>query len=123
VQKIFEKEPFGELERLVTQTLLKAVHKNTKGMASIRFWTIDLETFSVAVEVGQEAKLFEFVETTPVAVEPGLQQFLSDPLLSSDVSEEEVKFLQTLKFKRKRPSAMYYYRELQSFRDPLHFQT
>jgi hypothetical protein len=111
------------LERLVTQTLLKAVHKNARGMASIRFWTIDLETFSVAVEVGQEAKLFEFVETTPVAVEPGLQQFLSDPLLSSDVSEEEVKFLQTLKFKRKRPSAMYYYRELQSFRDPLHFQT
>jgi hypothetical protein len=53
VQKIFEKEPFGELERLVTQTLLKAVHKNAKGMASIRFWAIDLETFSVAVKSGR----------------------------------------------------------------------
>jgi hypothetical protein len=29
--------------------------------------------------------------------------------------------LKTLSFKGRRPSAMYYYRELQSIRDPLHF--
>ena len=34
---------------------------------------------------------------------------------------EEIEFLRALKFTHKRPTALYYYRELQSLRDPLHF--
>jgi len=34
-----------------------------------------------------------------------------------------VAFLKTLRFRDKRPTALYYYRELQSLRDPLHFRT
>ena len=34
-------------------------------------------------------------------------------------TEEEVEFLKLLKFNGRRPTFMYYYRELQSLRDPL----
>ena len=52
-----------------------------------------------------------------------LKEFLQDPLLSRDATEEELAFLRTLTFENKRPTSLYYYRELQSLRDPLHFQT
>lgn len=42
--------------------------------------------------------------------------------LSGDASEEELTFLRALTFKDKRPTPLYYYRELQSLRDPLHFR-
>ena len=35
----------------------------------------------------------------------------------------EVAFLKRLKFKDRRPTPLYYYRELQNLRDPLHFRT
>jgi hypothetical protein len=44
-----------------------------------------------------------------------------DKSLSGDATEEEIEFLKTLKFKGRRPAPLYYYRELQSLRDPLHF--
>ena len=34
-----------------------------------------------------------------------------------------MKFLNQLKFNGKRPNALYYYRELQNLRGPLHFRT
>jgi hypothetical protein len=55
--------------------------------------------------------------------EPGLKQFLQDPVLSGDLTEEELVFLRRLTFKNKRPTSLYYYREIQNLRDPLHFQT
>ena len=58
----------------------------------------------------------------PFIVEPGLEQFLKDKSLSGDATEEEIAFLKALKFKGKQPSPIYYYRELQNLRDPLHFQ-
>src|SRR5258707_2461090 len=67
---------------------------------------------------------FQFVETSGIPTvneEPGLREFLRNPGMSGDASEEEINFLKSLKFVRKRPSALYYYRELQSLRDPLHF--
>jgi len=70
-------------------------------------------------------KKFEFVEREPGAAvedEPGLRDFLQDPSLSGDVTAEEIQFLRTLKFTAKRPRALYYYRELQNLRDPLHFR-
>lgn len=69
---------------------------------------------------------FAFKEKTDDTVdgdEPGLTQFLGDTALSGDVSADEIEFLRTLKFRRKRPNALYYYRELQNLRDPLHFQS
>jgi hypothetical protein len=68
----------------------------------------------------------EFVEKEPeqpFEEEPGLKKFLYDTALSSDANEEEIAFLRTLRFKTKRPTPLYYYRELQNLRDPLHFRT
>ena len=177
VRRIFEKEPFGELERLVTQKLLDVAQgiareelqsgEWLRSMAQasgrsyeqmrvamvgfldtdvfnvslencvsfldpvIDSWDIDLKTF--AMEVGLNRRLapgrlkrFEFVElpAQPAPdVEPGLEQFLRDESLSGDATGEEIEFLKRLTFHGKRPAALYYYRELQNLRDPLHFTT
>ena len=175
VRRIFEKQPFGELERLVTQKLLDVAqgvareeleneewlrrmaqfvnrsyeqvrvailefldtdvfNVSAENCASfldpiIDSWDIDLKTFGMAVVPNRRLttanlKRFEFAEQEspqPVATEPGLEQFLQDRSLSGDVTEEEIVFLKALKLKGKRPSPIYYYRELQNLRDPLHF--
>jgi hypothetical protein len=92
-------------------------------------WDIDLKTFGMGVVLNRRLtagslKRFEFAEQEPprpLAVEPGLEQFLKDASLSGDATEEEIEFLKTLKFREKQPSPIYYYRELQNLRDPLHF--
>jgi transcriptional regulator with XRE-family HTH domain len=92
-------------------------------------WDIDLKTFGMGVVLNRRLaagslKRFEFVEQEsqqPFAVEPGLEQFLKDASLSGDATAEEVEFLKALKFREKQPSPIYYYRELQNLRDPLHF--
>ena len=176
VLRIFEKDPFGELERLITQKLLDVAQGVAKEelrseewlrlmaqlsgssyeqtrVAILEFldtdvfnvsiencvsfldpiidsWDIDLKTFGMEVALNRRLapgslKRFEFVELTPqqpFTLEPGFEQFLNDKLLSGDATEEEIEFLRTLNFKGRRPSAMYYYRELQSLRDPLHFR-
>ena len=69
-------------------------------------------------------KRFEFAEKKsehPIPTEPGLELFLKDTSLSSDATAEEIGFLRALKFPQRRPTPLYYYRELQSLRDPLHF--
>jgi hypothetical protein len=97
----------------------------------IESWDIDLATFGVEIVLNRrvapgEPKKFEFVEKEPEPAfdeEPGLKEFLHDPILSGDATEEETDFLKRLRFKGRRPSALYYYRELQNLRDPLHFRT
>jgi hypothetical protein len=42
--------------------------------------------------------------------------------VSGDATGEEIEFLKNLKFSGKHPTALYYYRELQNLRDPLHFR-
>jgi hypothetical protein len=92
-------------------------------------WDIDLSTFDMEVVLNErlapgESKKFAFVEKefdNPDADEPGFTEFLRDDTLSGDVSDDEVQFLRRLKFKKRRPVALYYYRELQNLRDPLHF--
>jgi len=92
-------------------------------------WDIDLKTFGMGVVLNRRLaagslKRFEFAEQEPprpLAVEPGLEQFLKDASLSGDATAEEIEFLKTLKFREKQPSPIYYYRELQNLRDPLHF--
>jgi transcriptional regulator with XRE-family HTH domain len=176
ISRIFEKEPFSPLERLVTQKLLGVAQavvregsesedwlrrlsrlggrsyeqmqvgildfldvdvfnismKNGVSFLDpiIETWDIDLETFRMQIVLNRtltsgSLKCFEFVEREPqqpVPIEPGLEEFLNDPLLSGDATEEEIVFLKTLNFGTRRPTPIYYYRELQSLRDLLHFQ-
>ena len=176
VRAIFEKQPFGELERLVTQTLLDVVkrvakdelendywlrmvarlsrrsyeemrvvvlefldtdifHVSAENCVSfldplIESWDIDLATFGLEVVLNHsvvpgQAKRFEFVEREaeqPVSEEPGLKEFLQDSSLSGTATAKEVEFLKRLRFQGQRPTPLYYYRELQSLRDPLHFR-
>jgi transcriptional regulator with XRE-family HTH domain len=97
----------------------------------IESWDVDVATFGMDIILNHrvapgERKKFEFVEMEPdqaSANGSGLADFLGDPSLSGDVTEEEVEFLRKLRFRAKRPNAIYYYRELQNLRDPLHFRT
>ena len=177
LRHIFEKEAFGEIERIVTQKLLDAAkditkqgwndenwlrllaranHKSYEEMRVIvleffdsdiftlsiqnsiyflkpliKSWDIDLRTFNMNIvltpTLGEERlRRFAFVEMEPesqVEDEPGLRHFLQDRLLCTDITDEEVKFLKKLRLIEKRPNALYYYRELQNLRDPLHFHT
>jgi len=176
VRAVFQKEPFGEIERLVTQKLLDVVkgvanaelqndywlrmvarlggrsfeemrvivlefldtdifHLSAEQCGSfldplIASWDIDLAAFGLEIVLNHQVaaehvRRFEFVELgpEPPLEEPGLREFLYNPALSGDATAAEVAFLRTLKFPDKRPTALYYYRELQSMRDPLHFQT
>jgi hypothetical protein len=69
-------------------------------------------------------KRLEFREAEPepdLETEPGLESFLADPTLSSGTSEREIAYLKGLRPEGKRPTALFYYRELQNLRDPLNF--
>ena len=177
LRAIFEKQPFGELERLVTQKLLDVVKNVAKEELANETWLrimarlgdrsyeqmrvivlefLDADIFNVSREhciafleplleswdvdpvtfgmeivlnrrlVPEHLKQFAFVERDPEYPgdqEPGLAAFLRDTSLSGDATAEEIAFLKRLKFKGKRPTPLYYYRELQNLRDPLHFRT
>jgi hypothetical protein len=94
-------------------------------------WDIDLATFGMEIVLNRRLvpeylKKFEFLERVPAVPddqEPGLEAFLKDTSLSGDATAEEINFLKRLRFKGKRPTPLYYYRELQNLRDPLHFRT
>src|SRR2546427_8536130 len=175
IRAIFEKEPFGELERLITQKLLdvvKALAKEELGrqnwlriiaresnrsykqmrVAVLEFldadvfnitpdsctafldplvvsWDVDLASFALEIVLNRKIapahlKKFEFVEAGGPSVKgPGLQEFLKDRSLSGDATPEEVEFLKQLHSRSGRQAtALYYYRELQNLRDPLHFR-
>ncbi len=97
----------------------------------IESWDIDLATFALDIilnprVVAGHVKRFEFVEREAgqsFPQEPGLDGFLQDPELSGTATEAEIDFLKHLRFKGKRPTPLFYYRQLQNLRDPLHFRT
>ena len=177
IRSIFEQQPFGELERLVTQKFLDVVKRvareeleseswlrlvaqlsnrtyeemrvtilefldtdvldvSTENCVSfldplVDSWDIDLATFGVEivlnwrVAAGPSTK-FEFVESQAVqdsGEQPGFKEFLRDVSLSGDATDDEIKFLKKLSLRGRRPNPLYYYRELQNLRDPLHFRT
>src|SRR3984893_5834685 len=175
IQVIVEKQPFGELERLVTQKLLDVVkgvakdelesetwlhsvarltgrsyeamrvsilefldadafNVSAESCASfleplVESWDIDLATFGMEIVLNRRlipgyAKKFEFVEkeATQTEEEPGLTEFLRQPSATSGATGEEIEFLKGLRFNGKHPTPLYYYRELQNLRDPLHFR-
>lgn len=175
VRAIFEQQPFGELERLVTTTLLDLAKRVAREQLEnehwlrtvaklsgrtyremrvvalefldtdmlqlspancvafldplLKSWDIDLPTFALEINLNPQVvegptKRFQFVERaaerdTP---EPGFAEFLRDLSLSGSATQEEMEFLEGLRFTTGRPTALYYYRELQSLRDPLHFK-
>jgi len=135
VRAIVEHQSFGELERLVAQTLLHVVHLGSDVMhvtpkqrarldATVASWVWDPATFAVTVSLASgEQKRFEYSERLNGGQEKGLVEFLRDPLLSGSATDAELGFLKSLRFKERRPTALYYYRELQNLRDPLHFRT
>jgi len=144
VRAIIERQPFGELERLVAQTLLHVaqlggdvLHVTPKQRARldavITSWDWDSVTFALEVTVaagGGErrkegiVKHFEYAERAAADKEPekGLTEFLHDRSLSGSATPEELAFLKALRFTDRHPTALYFYRELQNLRDPLHFR-
>lgn len=134
VRAIIEGQSFGELERLVVQTLLRVarlggdvLHVTPKQRARldamIASWEWDPATFAVAVSLKSgDHKRFEYAERGNGDQEKGLAEFLRQPSFSGTATEEELAFLKSLQFKDRRPTALYYYRELQNLRDPLHFR-
>jgi hypothetical protein len=96
----------------------------------IESWDIDLATFAMEITLNRRlapghSRKFAFVEKDaewPSGEEPGFQRFLRDGLLSGNATEKELSFLRNLRFNGKRPTPLYYYRELQNLRDPLHFR-
>lgn len=177
VRAIFERQPFGEFERLITQKLVDVVtgvaqeelgreewlrsvakvsHRTYKQMrvAVLEFldtdlmhisaenclsfmepmivsWNMDLATFGMEVVLNPKIttaprKKFEYVEllsADSAVEEPGFREFLKDAALSKDATEDEIVFLKHIRFNNeRRPTALYYYRELQNLRDPLHFR-
>ncbi len=176
VSAIFEKQPFGELERLITQKVLDVAkrlasqelhreewlhlfarlsHRSYEDVRvsilefldtdvfhvsdenciafldpMVESWDVDFTTFSIEILLNRrlvpgEPRRFEFVEREPESqsgIEPGLEAFLEDTTLSANATKEEIEFLEKLRFKGRRPTSLYYYRELQSLRDPLHFR-
>jgi hypothetical protein len=95
----------------------------------IESWHFNLAAFTLEIALNPRVvpghvKRFAFVEqdSDPTrGEEPGLQAFLRDRSLSGTATEDEIAFLRRLRFRDKHPAALYYYRELQNLRDPLHF--
>jgi len=176
IRSIFEKQPFGELERLVTQKLLDVVKKIAKQeleneswlkliaqlngrsyeetrVSILEFldadvfnisaencmsfldplidsWDIDLTNFGIEIVLNRRLapgylKKLEFVEKEPdlpLEEDSGLKEFFRNSSMSGDATGEEIEFLKGLRFNGARPTALYYYRELQNLRDPLNFR-
>jgi transcriptional regulator with XRE-family HTH domain len=175
IRTIFEKQPFGELERLVTQKLLDVVkcvakeeldsenwlhlvarlsgrtyeqtrvnilefldtdvfnvsNENCVAFLGplIEYWDLDLATFGMEIVLSRrlapgDPKKFEYVEreSNQLEEEPGFLEFLHDPSLAGNATPHEIDFLKGLRIKGRRPTPLYYYRELQNLRDPLHFR-
>jgi transcriptional regulator with XRE-family HTH domain len=143
VRSIIERQPFGELERLVAQKLLEVaelggdvLHVTSRQLArldaAIASWYWDPATYALEITLttgrrargGEAVKRFEYVEQAEPHAEPekGLRDFLRDAWLSDTATQDELAFLKALRFKDRRPTALYYYRELQGLRDPLHFR-
>src|SRR5271163_1806333 len=93
-------------------------------------WDIDLNNFGMEIVLNRRlaseyVKKLEFVEREAGASsgeELGLKEFLGTPSMSGDVTAGEIEFLGRLRFGGGRPTALYYYRELQNLRDPLRFR-
>ena len=175
VRAVFEGQPFGTLERLVSQTLLEVVqgiarqeldseswirlaarvggrsHEEMRVIVLefldtdvfkvsnencaafidplVESWDVDLDSFRLDIMLNRSLvadphRTFTFVESTPAddsGAESALTDFLDDPQLGADVTDEEIEILRQQRLSGRRPNKLYYYRMLQNLRDPLHF--
>jgi len=174
VRIVFESQPFGTLEQLVTRKFLEVVqHVARKELDSenwlrlagrvggcsheemrvivlefldtdvfqvsnencvtfldplVESWDVDLETLRLKIALNGDLvedshRTFAFVEDPgdDGAAESALAEFLDDPQLGGEVTEDEIRLLRCQRFDGKRPNKLYYYRALQNLRDPLHF--
>jgi transcriptional regulator with XRE-family HTH domain len=170
MRSIFDKEPFGEMESLITRTLIGAVRDEARRHARdeswlrsiaaagsyrkmrvrlielldsdpdasigdfsafldalIEWWDFDFVHFTVQVHLaGGTARRFGFHEEgreEPAAEEPALREFLRDAVLGAGATAEEIESLRRMRFpSSRRPTPLFYYRMLQTLRDPLHFR-
>ena len=94
----------------------------------IESWDFDLVRFRMDIELNRRlgrghTRRLQFGEVeAPREDEPAFGEFLSDRSLSRETTADEIAFLRSLKFEARRPTPLYYYRELQNLRDPLHFR-
>ena len=92
-------------------------------------WDVDLETFRIdltldGARVDTPRRTFRFVESAPsdrADDDSALAEFLRDPQLNDNATEEEIRLLRGHRLGNRRPNKLYYYRALQTLRDPLHF--
>lgn len=176
VRAIFEIAPFGELERLITKTILELAKRTTRENLEnetwlrtvakltgrtyqdirvvaldfldtdildlsdkncieileplVQSWDIDLPTFAIEVVLNpkvsiQSERRFQFTERPSgsfAATESGYADFLANRSMSGTATASELEFLSAIHFGSRRPTAHYFYRELQSLRDLLHFR-
>ena len=171
MRAIFDKQPFGELEQIITRTLINIVRDEARTHARdetwlrtiarsgrdtyrqmrvrridlldsdpraslgdfslflyplINWWDFDVDRFTLDVALASGGiRRFGFREEQTVSEgeEPGLRKFLRDATLSSGATPEEIDILRRIQFPGGgKPTALFYYRTLQSLRDPLHFQ-
>jgi transcriptional regulator with XRE-family HTH domain len=172
MRAIFDKQPFGELEQIITRTLINIVRDEARTHARdetwlrtiarsgrdtyrqmrvrridlldsdpraslgdfslfldplIDWWDFDVDRFTLEVALASgPIRRFGFGEEPAKASdgeEPGLRKFLRDATLSSGATPEEIDILRRIQFPGGgEPTALFYYRTLQSLRDPLHFQ-
>jgi len=172
MRAIFDKQPFGEVEQIITRTLINIVRDEARTHARdeswlrtiartgrdtyrqmrvrridlldsdpraslgdfslfldplIDWWDFDVDRFTLDVALASgRTRRFGFREEpteTSDREEPGLRKFLRDATLSSGATPEEIDILRRIRFSDGgRPTALFYYRTLQSLRDPLHFQ-
>jgi transcriptional regulator with XRE-family HTH domain len=168
---IFEREPFGALEQMITRTLIaimrdaarahardeawlrtiarggrepyremrvrmiELIDSDPRGSlgdyslfldALIDWWNYDFEDFTLEAGLtGGGVRRFGFREEPQhtAGEEPGLRKFLRDASLNPGATPEEIEILGRIEFPGEaRPTPLFYYRTLQSLRDPLHFQ-
>ena len=169
IRAIFEKESFGELERLITRTLIEVIRDEARvhardekwlhSLAStagesyrkmrvrlidlldsdpaaslgdftpfidplVRWWDFDPDRFVLTVRLTTAtARRFAFgedVKENGVADPAGLRAFLRDARMSAGVTAEEIRLLRSIRVPS--ATALFYYRTLQSLRDPLNFK-
>ena len=168
LRSVFTHEAFGDMERLVLQTLLhvsqaqalkeKQNEKWVNAVASrsgcsveatsvgieefltadlmamsneghlllldllVESWDFDLKRFQLNVNLSQaQPRQFQFRESFRRTPNPGLDAFLKDTSLSTNITSEELTFLQDLQVPRPGALPIYFYRELQNLRDSHHF--
>lgn len=94
----------------------------------VKSWDIDLASLRLHISLNDDLvndahRTFAFLECAPNdKPDPGLTEFLNDPQLDTHVTEAEIRLLRAHRFGGRTPTKLYYYRALQSLRDPLHFR-